>query len=221
MSEAAAKDYLGAIEASLNSPNMILDLRIPQNQKYQQVVLDEAMSRFLAGEIDKAAAMKAIEDGWNELNDADRQGRAARRSTRRRSARSSKAALRRERSRRRDGRRGVLEQRQMASRTALSARAVTEPMTAFELRRMARSPFREDHGPAGRVDPARLRHLPADHLGLSVDCPLRAGAGRLQADLRRPVRISSGCSSARSNITSSARSARSAPLDLGRLGGRR
>ncbi|HKJ61498.1 MAG TPA: extracellular solute-binding protein [Hyphomicrobiales bacterium] len=69
MSEAAAKDYLGAIEASLNSPNMILDLRIPQNQKYQQVVLDEAISRFLAGQIDKAAAMKAIEDGWNDLND--------------------------------------------------------------------------------------------------------------------------------------------------------
>ena len=48
---------------------MILDLRIPQNQKYQQVVLDEAVSRFLAGEIDKDAAMKAIEDGWNDLND--------------------------------------------------------------------------------------------------------------------------------------------------------
>ena len=69
MSEAAAKDYLGAIEASLNSPNMILDLRIPQNQKYQQVVLDEAIARFLSGQIDKAAAMKAIEDGWNELNE--------------------------------------------------------------------------------------------------------------------------------------------------------
>jgi multiple sugar transport system substrate-binding protein len=69
MSEAAAKDYLGAIEASLNSPNMILDLRIPQNQKYEQVVLDEQVSRFLAGEIDNASARKAIEDGWNALTD--------------------------------------------------------------------------------------------------------------------------------------------------------
>ena len=69
MSEAAAKNYLGAIKASLNSPNMILDLRIPQNQKYQQVVLDEAVSRFLAGEIDKDATIKAIESGWNDLND--------------------------------------------------------------------------------------------------------------------------------------------------------
>ena len=48
---------------------MILDLRIPQNQRYQQVVLDEAVVRFLAGEIDKDATIKAIEDGWNELND--------------------------------------------------------------------------------------------------------------------------------------------------------
>jgi multiple sugar transport system substrate-binding protein len=69
MSEAAAKDYLGAIEASLNSPNMILDLRIPENQKYQQVVEDEAVSRFLAGEIDKAATMQSIESGWNDLTD--------------------------------------------------------------------------------------------------------------------------------------------------------
>ncbi len=69
MSETAAKSYLGAIEASLNSPNMILDLRIPQNQKYQQVVEDEAVSRFLAGEIDKDQTMQTIESGWNDLND--------------------------------------------------------------------------------------------------------------------------------------------------------
>jgi multiple sugar transport system substrate-binding protein len=69
MSETAAKTYLGAIQASLNSPNMILDLRIPQNQKYQQVVLDEAVARFLAGEIDKEATIKAITDGWNSLNE--------------------------------------------------------------------------------------------------------------------------------------------------------
>lgn len=69
MSEAAAKDYLGAIKASLDSPNMVLDLRIPKNQAYQQVVLDTAIARLLAGEIDKAAAMQAIEAGWNELNE--------------------------------------------------------------------------------------------------------------------------------------------------------
>jgi multiple sugar transport system substrate-binding protein len=69
MSESAAKNYLGAIAASLNSPNMILDLRIPQNQRYQQVILDTSIARLLAGEIDKKQAMKAIEDGWNEITD--------------------------------------------------------------------------------------------------------------------------------------------------------
>jgi len=68
MSVPAAKNYLGAIEASLNSPNMVLDLRIPQNQRYQQVVLDTALARFLAGELDVAQTMKTIEDGWNELS---------------------------------------------------------------------------------------------------------------------------------------------------------
>lgn len=69
MSEKAAASYLGAIKDSLNSPNMILDLRIPQNQKYQQVVLDEAIARFLAGEIDEEATIKAVADGWKDLND--------------------------------------------------------------------------------------------------------------------------------------------------------
>ena len=48
---------------------MVLDLRIPQNQKYQQVVLDEAISRFLAGEIDEDATVKAVADGWTDLNE--------------------------------------------------------------------------------------------------------------------------------------------------------
>ena len=69
MSEKAAASYLGAIKDSLNSPNMILDLRIPQNQKYQQVVLDEAIARFLAGEIDEEATVEAVADGWKDLND--------------------------------------------------------------------------------------------------------------------------------------------------------
>jgi multiple sugar transport system substrate-binding protein len=71
MSEQAAKDYLGAIQASLQSPNMILDLRIPKTQQYQQVVLDKALAQFLAGEIDKATAMKQIEDGWEEITNAE------------------------------------------------------------------------------------------------------------------------------------------------------
>ncbi|NOZ26821.1 MAG: extracellular solute-binding protein [Chloroflexi bacterium] len=67
MSEQAAKDYLGAIKASLESPNMVLDLRIPQNQRYQQIVLDKAISQFLAGELTKEETMKQIYDGWEEI----------------------------------------------------------------------------------------------------------------------------------------------------------
>lgn len=69
MTEAEAENYLGAINASLSSPNMILDLRIPQNQRYQQVVLDLAISRFLADEIDKEATVRTVMDGWNEITD--------------------------------------------------------------------------------------------------------------------------------------------------------
>ncbi len=71
MSEQAAKDYLGAIQASLQSPNMILDMRIPKTQQYQQVVLDQAVSQFLAGEIDRDTAMKQINDGWEEITNTE------------------------------------------------------------------------------------------------------------------------------------------------------
>jgi len=69
MSPQAASDYLGAIEASLASPNMVLDLRIPQNQRYQGVVLDTAISQFLAGEITKEECMQQIYDGWEEITE--------------------------------------------------------------------------------------------------------------------------------------------------------
>jgi multiple sugar transport system substrate-binding protein len=69
MSPAAASNYLGAIEGSLASPNMVLDLRIPQNQRYQQVVLDTAISQFLAGEITREACMQQIYDGWEEITE--------------------------------------------------------------------------------------------------------------------------------------------------------
>jgi multiple sugar transport system substrate-binding protein len=69
MSAEAASDYLGAIEDSLNSPNMILDLRIPQNQRYQQVILDTALSQFVAGEISMDDAIQQINAGWEEITD--------------------------------------------------------------------------------------------------------------------------------------------------------
>jgi multiple sugar transport system substrate-binding protein len=69
MSPEAASSYLGGIESSLASPNMVLDLRIPQNQRYQQVVLDQAVSQYLAGEITADEAMQQINDGWQAITD--------------------------------------------------------------------------------------------------------------------------------------------------------
>ena len=69
MSEAAAQNYLGAIQASLDSPNMVLDLRVPQNQRYEQVVLDTVLSQFLAGEYTAEEAAQAITDQWNEITE--------------------------------------------------------------------------------------------------------------------------------------------------------
>lgn len=69
MTEEAANLYLGAIKASLESPNMVLDLRVPQNQRYQQVVLDTAISQFLAGELTLDETVKAVESGWEEITE--------------------------------------------------------------------------------------------------------------------------------------------------------
>jgi multiple sugar transport system substrate-binding protein len=73
MSEAAAKDYLGAIRDSLQSPNMILDLRVPKSAQYEGVVLDTGLAQFLAGELNADQTMKQIEAGWEKLtNDLGR-----------------------------------------------------------------------------------------------------------------------------------------------------
>jgi len=71
MSQQAATQYLGAIQDSLNSPNMVLDLRVPKTNQYQQVVLDKAVSQFLAGEISRDDAMKQITDGWEAITNQE------------------------------------------------------------------------------------------------------------------------------------------------------
>jgi multiple sugar transport system substrate-binding protein len=71
MSQAAAQNYLGAIGASLKSPNMVLDLRIPKTKQYEQDVLDKTIAQFLAGELDTQGTMEQISSGWNEITDAE------------------------------------------------------------------------------------------------------------------------------------------------------
>ena len=74
-SQKAATDYLKAIKDSLSSPNMILDLRIPKNQRYQQVVLDQAIAQYLANEITLDETMAQITNGWEEITNEE--GRSA------------------------------------------------------------------------------------------------------------------------------------------------
>jgi multiple sugar transport system substrate-binding protein len=69
LSETATKNYLGAIQATLQNKNMVLDMRIPQTKQYQQDVLDKAIAQYLAGELDEAATEQAIADGWNRITD--------------------------------------------------------------------------------------------------------------------------------------------------------
>jgi multiple sugar transport system substrate-binding protein len=69
MSPQAASNYLGAIEGSLASPNMVLDLRVPQNQRYQQVALDTALSQFASGEISRDEAIEQISNDWEEITE--------------------------------------------------------------------------------------------------------------------------------------------------------
>ena len=66
MSSEAANNYLGAIGVSLSNPNMVLDLAIPHNQQYIEV-LDTVRSDFLVNKITKEEAMQRIEQGWEQI----------------------------------------------------------------------------------------------------------------------------------------------------------
>lgn len=66
-SEAAAKNYLGGIADSLNSPNMVIDLAIPGVARYQQTVLDTVISQYLAGELSADDAAQQIYDQSEEI----------------------------------------------------------------------------------------------------------------------------------------------------------
>jgi multiple sugar transport system substrate-binding protein len=69
LSQDAATNYLNAIKASLQNPNMVLDLRIPLTKRYEQDVLDTALAEYLAGQNDAAATEQQISDGWNAISD--------------------------------------------------------------------------------------------------------------------------------------------------------
>ncbi|MBN3926854.1 extracellular solute-binding protein [Nostoc sp. NMS4] len=67
MTSDAASKYLGGISVSLNSPNMVLDLRIPQNQRYQTELLGSVLIDFLTDKITREEAIQRIEKGWEQI----------------------------------------------------------------------------------------------------------------------------------------------------------
>jgi multiple sugar transport system substrate-binding protein len=68
-SQELAENYLGAIKAALNNPNMVSDFKIPGAQAYSGVVLDRELARYLAGEITVEEALANIEAGWEEITE--------------------------------------------------------------------------------------------------------------------------------------------------------
>lgn len=69
MSQTDISSYLGAIEESLQNPNVVVGLYIPQNQRYQLSVLDTAISQYLAGEITMEECMQHIYAGWEKITE--------------------------------------------------------------------------------------------------------------------------------------------------------
>ena len=67
-SPAEAESYLGAQRASLDSPNVALDLRLPGFFSYTEV-LEIELSKALAGEVEPQQALDAIAAEWNKLTD--------------------------------------------------------------------------------------------------------------------------------------------------------
>ncbi len=66
--EPEARDYLEVQRASIEAPNVALDLRIPGYFRYTEAVEVE-LSRALAGEVTPQAALDAIAGEWNRLTD--------------------------------------------------------------------------------------------------------------------------------------------------------
>ena len=63
-----AASYLGAQRASLDAPNVALDLRLPGFFSYTEV-LEIELSKALAGEVEPQAALDTIAAEWNKLTD--------------------------------------------------------------------------------------------------------------------------------------------------------
>jgi multiple sugar transport system substrate-binding protein len=68
MSESQAKEYLGAIRDTINSPNVVIDLRITGAAEYFDA-LDTQLARAVAGEVSSQEALNQVAKDWNAITD--------------------------------------------------------------------------------------------------------------------------------------------------------
>jgi multiple sugar transport system substrate-binding protein len=71
--EQDAKEYLAAVQADLENPNVLTDLRIPAKPEYVDTTLDLYVSMALAGEMEPKAALDTIYEEWEKIT--ERMGR--------------------------------------------------------------------------------------------------------------------------------------------------
>jgi len=66
--EASAKDYLQAIQDTINHPNAVLDLRIPGANEYFDA-LDAGIAQAFAGEATPQAALDGVAKAWDAITE--------------------------------------------------------------------------------------------------------------------------------------------------------
>ncbi len=69
MSENTLRFYLGSISKTVNNANIILDLRIFENNRYFRDILDTEVAKYLRHNQTVDQTVENIETGWNKLTD--------------------------------------------------------------------------------------------------------------------------------------------------------
>ncbi len=68
LSTSAASEYLGVVRASLDSPHVAMDLRIPGFYRYTEA-LEEELTRILSGDSAVEAGMRRVAAAWDRITD--------------------------------------------------------------------------------------------------------------------------------------------------------
>ncbi len=67
--EQDAQEYLAAVQADMENPNVLTDLRIPGKPEYVDTVLDLYVSKALAGEMEPKEALDTIYEEWEKITE--------------------------------------------------------------------------------------------------------------------------------------------------------